>query len=647
MSKQINNTFQLSFAFSLFIVGLLILNSCRNEEIYRIAKIQTDEVVNITDTSAVAFGVIIDIGEGISEYGFCWNTEGTASISDSKLTYQNANQTGKFTGIISGLKGGTSYYINTYANNGEEIIYGKERIFSCIEGLPKVITDEISNIAKASLNGKGIIIDDGGSTILAKGFIWSELENPVLGRIDGFTDEAGDSLTFTSEITNLVPNVEVYIRAYATNENGTGYGEVKMINTLQPESGDYIWANYYGSYNHELSNAICTDATGNIFITGRFKEYTTLGNYTLNAEGEYDVFIAKLNDEGEVVWAKSAGGIANDNSYDICTDDLGNIYITGSFNNSITFGAITLNSSGQEDFFLAKYDNSGNVLWAKSAGGTSADIGKAVTVDANGNAYITGSTYSTSITFGSFTLSTFTVFTVKYDHTGTVLWANGIDRTDSQDICIDNSGNVYIIGKEEIGGMVGTIIYNVFIAKFNDTGDFQWVNDPDGYGQPNGICCDNSGNIYASGHSASVTFTGQATLDDLFIAKFSSSGTVIWARSDGGTTYRNVSHGISIDDSDNIYISGSFLGDYLAFGTDTLYNSSYTDLFFAKYNSNGEVLSAKSTKGSVDDYGTGICTFGSNYIYLTGYANSRFLELDYFTIENKGRNDLIIAKIKQ
>jgi len=152
MLKTINNKLSLIFVL-LSLVSILILNSCRNEEIYRLTKIQTDEVVNITDTSAVVFGVIIDLGEGISEYGFCWNLSGAPTVANNKQANLSAKQTGRFTGIISGLSGGTTYYITTYATSGNTTIYGEEKVFTCIEGLPKVETGAITNIGKASADG--------------------------------------------------------------------------------------------------------------------------------------------------------------------------------------------------------------------------------------------------------------------------------------------------------------------------------------------------------------------------------------------------------------------------------------------------------------------------------------------------------------
>ena len=89
------------------------------------------------------------------------------------------------------------------------------------------------------------------------------------------------------------------------------------------------------------------------------------------------------------LWAKKAGGTALDFGWDIAVDANGNSYITGSFYDSSTFGTTTLTSSGYDDIYVAKMDSNGNWLWAKKAGGTDFDFGNSIAVDANGNSYVT------------------------------------------------------------------------------------------------------------------------------------------------------------------------------------------------------------------------------------------------------------------
>ncbi len=106
-----------------------------------------------------------------------------------------------------------------------------------------------------------------------------------------------------------------------------------------------------------------------------------------------------------MLWAKSSVGTTNDISYSVCTDANGNVFITGGFQSpTILFETTTLTNIGAGDIFVVKYDTFGNLLWAKSAGGTAYDRGKSVFADLSGKVFITGEFYSPSIIFGTTTL---------------------------------------------------------------------------------------------------------------------------------------------------------------------------------------------------------------------------------------------------
>ena len=120
--------------------------------------------------------------------------------------------------------------------------------------------------------------------------------------------------------------------------------------------------------------------------------------------GFRDIFVAKYEASGDLVWAKRAGGTSTDEGHGIAVDGAGNSYVTGDFRDSATFGpgetnATTLTSAGGDDIFVAKYEASGDLVWAKRAGGTSTDEGHGIAVDGAGNSYVTGD-FRDSATFG-------------------------------------------------------------------------------------------------------------------------------------------------------------------------------------------------------------------------------------------------------
>ena len=132
----------------------------------------------------------------------------------------------------------------------------------------------------------------------------------------------------------------------------------------------------------------------------------------------------------QVVWATSAGGEGLDYGQAVAVDAAGYSYVTGAFYDSATFadGEGALTSAGGSDIFVAKYDSSGDLVWANSAGGTSADVGYGIAVDADGNSYVTGSITGVA-TFGTvqiFGLGAEAVFVAKYDSSGNLVWVNSL-----------------------------------------------------------------------------------------------------------------------------------------------------------------------------------------------------------------------------
>ncbi len=327
------------------------------------------------------------------------------------------------------------------------------------------------------------------------------------------------------------------------------------------------------------------------------------------------------------VWARRDGFVGNEHGQCIATDINGNVLISGSFDSPIiSFGSTTLNNAGNSDFFVAKYDANGNVLWAKSAGGASADWGSAIATDAAGNVFVTGTYQSSSITFGVTTLtnaasSANDIFVVKYDPAGNVVWAKGIGGTYgdvSYGICTDLTGNILITGtfQNPTLSFGSTTITNnssngstdIFIAKYNTSGAVLWAKDaggPNNYEEAKGITTDISGNVFLTGGftSASITF-GSTTLTnsggyDLFIAKYDASGNPLWAKGAGGSDFDEGSS-VSCDINGNVVITGEFSSSTIIFGTTTLTNTStgYGDVFVVKYGSGGNAIWAKSVAGA-------------------------------------------------
>ncbi|HKB45668.1 MAG TPA: gliding motility-associated C-terminal domain-containing protein, partial [Chitinophagaceae bacterium] len=163
-------------------------------------------------------------------------------------------------------------------------------------------------------------------------------------------------------------------------------------------NGNFVWAKQLSGSSQSLSESIALDNSGNIFLTGYFRNSIDVdpgtATFNMTAAGELDAFLVKLDNNGNFVWAKQFGGSGVDRGHELSLDASGNIYLIGDFENTVDFdsGPAVLNftSAGNTDIFISKFDNNGNLIWAKQIGGPDHDIGYSVKPDAMGNVYSTG-----------------------------------------------------------------------------------------------------------------------------------------------------------------------------------------------------------------------------------------------------------------
>lgn len=245
-----------------------------------------------------------------------------------------------------------------------------------------------------------------------------------------------------------------------------------------------------GAGMQDYGIGIVADALGNSYVTGIFANTIYFGGASFTSNGNDDIFIAKLDASGVWQWEKQFGSTYIDDGLGITIDPSGNLYCTGAFSGSVAFGSTTLTSSGgSEDVYVSKLDASGNVIWAVKAGGATPDYGNAIQRDATGNLFVTG-WYSTTATFGSSSVTTSggnEVFVARCDSNGTWQWVAsggtpGIDI--AFDIALDDQDNSYITGYTNAGYPVifgsdtitlASYYSDVFIAKCDSSGIWQWL----------------------------------------------------------------------------------------------------------------------------------------------------------------------------
>jgi len=440
------------------------------------------------------------------------------------------------------------------------------------------------------------------------------------------------------------------------------------------QSPEWIWAKGAGGVNDEMGVSVATDAYGNAFVAGYFKSPSlTLGSFTLTRTGSCNVFLAKYDAMGNVIWATSAPGTDYDIPYAVATDTSGNVVVAGLFSSPvITFGSISLTNAGIQDAFVAKYDAAGNVMWAKRAGGADWDNARALALDGSGNVYLAGSFRSPSITFGSFTLTNtaagnYDAFLVKYDAGGNVLWANaaaGPGNNLPMSLSTDPAGNVFIAGSFTGSFMTfGSLtvsthgLDDLFIAEYDASGNVLWAKSAGGTLEDNcySVATDGEGNAYITGMFRSETisfgtfnlmnFAGWYPTADIYLAKYDGSGNVLWAKGAGGIQ-NDQANSVATDAEGNVCFTGFFYSDTAHFGSTTLVNTNdHSDIFLAKYDPEGSNLWALRAGGTGDDNGYSVARDTTGSIFMTGIFTSPVIAFGYDTLINAGAGDLFLARL--
>ena len=319
-------------------------------------------------------------------------------------------------------------------------------------------------------------------------------------------------------------------------------------------------------------------------------------------------------------WAIRAGSDSIENLRNVVTDNNGNIYIAGTFKDHTLFDTIALNGYGKYDMFLAKYDAAGKIQWAQYGGGAENESVSGLAIGTNNNIYVTGSFRGTAY-FGSSTITSsgFTdIFLASYNSEGDLLWLIKIGGTgydEANGLTTDEDGNIYILGSNGLSKYDpnGVLIWT---RQFYQIGVFDFHSD-------------HNGHLYTTGSFFTTVNLGSSTLTprgvpDIYIAKFDTSGNVVWAKQGGGEGWDDWGYAITTDDDGNVFVTGMFQ-DTAFFETDTLiaeidqFGSGGRDIFIAKYNAAGDLLWVKQSKGTDWSQGWGIATDMEGNAYMTGY----------------------------
>lgn len=376
---------------------------------------------------------------------------------------------------------------------------------------------------------------------------------------------------------------------------------ISLTNSMFSQNFYFDWATKTGSTGNDAVSAIDHDQSGNIIEAGYFSGTVDFdpgsGTSNLSSSGAYDIFVRKLDFNGNLLWAVKAGGTGNDVGWDVAVDSAGSVYVTGYFINSVDFdpGTGTSNQNGGTagSPFVWKLNSTGSFAWvAALTGGSTLNEGRGIAIDANGNPVVCGimrSSFDADPGSGTTTLNIASSgqrgFIIKLNGAGSLVWAKNLEGANASrcwSVAIGNNNSI-LIG----GNFLGTVdfdpnsgvqnissvnsMYDIFVERLDASGNYVWVSDIGGTGDEDlwAITTDAAGNVYATGsYGGSVdfdpgagTFTLNSTLStwDIYVFKLNSNGNFGWA---AGAGSNNVDFGNAIDVDQNgyVYIAGSYKG---------------------------------------------------------------------------------------
>ena len=349
---------------------------------------------------------------------------------------------------------------------------------------------------------------------------------------------------------------------------------------------------------------VARHSDGSVTITGYFEGSASFGDFTLSSQGNYELFVARINADGSYQWAQSFGGAYNDFGEAVVSTSDGGSIIAGGFNhgntgstdNTIDFGGISLSSADKRDIYITKLDKDGQTLWATQASGLSDQNSNAITSLDDGSSIITGYFYDT-VNFGDITLTA------------------------------DASGDI-------------------FIAKLDANGDFIWATQAAGSGHGYGYAVSGysddslvvTGGFSGSTSFGDITLTSASSGYDVFIAKLNSDGTYDWANGFGGTSHDVGTGVVSLDDGGAL-VTGYF-HNTVTIGDTTLTSAGNQDIYIAKVNSDGTYAWVTQAGSSTHDFSWRIVAAGiQSFLKFTGTATFSS------SILPRSTGDIFVAKL--
>lgn len=368
--------------------------------------------------------------------------------------------------------------------------------------------------------------------------LWSKIFGDSANQaiLDVKVNPAGDLLVFgffTGEMTGLMPPL-------------VSAGSNDLFLMKMSPAGEVLWARSWGDVGDQSAGAMAIDAGGNIVLAGSFQGGIDFGpGNVLLTVGSDDIYVAKLDGDGNTIWAKQYGDDKSQIGRDVAVTPLGDICVVGAFAGVTNFGDTDVMSSGLNDAFIVKLAGNGSLLWKRIVGDAMVQTAAAIAVDSLGDAVVTGF-YQGSVTFGDTMLSNpGDIFVTKLGTDGAFLWAKSLSVLDAQPQP-SGDGGVWLSGSVAVpvnfggGQLTPAGLYDVYLAKLDSNGSYVNAKLFGGGGAEGttDISVDEAGSVLIAVQGDGGIDFGDGPLlssgeNDVFVARFDDAFGLEWARKFG------------------------------------------------------------------------------------------------------------------
>ncbi|MDC3979945.1 hypothetical protein [Polyangium jinanense] len=386
----------------------------------------------------------------------------------------------------------------------------------------------------------------------------------------------------------------------------------------------HVWSKSFGETDMQSIESVAIDpATGDVVAVGSFRGVVDFGGGPLVSAGEKDLFVARFGPLGEPQWSKRFGDAAIQEATAVAIDPAGSIYVGGAIRGTTDFGdGQVLTSAGSDDAFVAKLDAQGNLAWAKRFGDANAQRIKRIVITPSGR-IVLGGTSSGTINFGGSDLvsaGSSDIYVAELDAEGTHLFSRRFGGTGFDELgglAVDPTGSLFITGTfdttMDFGPVAGDMLtsiggHDVFLAKLSANGTGLWARRAGDTGSQRGlaIAALPNGDVIVAGEAAGTLYLDGPVLyakgdRGLFLARYSSTGKIVWGQMFGGKGSGTFGVSLRVDPtSESIFAAGLF-DDSIDFGGGPLSAVENVDVFLARFTLDGAHLGSRSFGGPGPD----------------------------------------------